>query len=236
MTTRLGSLNEFCWMDLKTRDLVGTSDFFSKTLGWRFEVDEKDWRRATTIAVDGHLIGGVSDLANPVYPPETPAHIAYYLAVEDVDRRVEAATAHGARLVLPSFDVGDQGRIATLVDPVGAAFSLWQPHHSGGWKLPSGLSGAPHHMVLTCDQPDRARHFYEQTTGTPLLCADFIAGPRASAPQWELAVEVDDLDGVVARADGHAHESVTRSGETVCRTVRLRSPEGLFFLVRSLKA
>lgn len=33
MTTRLGSLNEFCWMDLKTRDLAGTATFFSKTLG-----------------------------------------------------------------------------------------------------------------------------------------------------------------------------------------------------------
>ena len=42
MTTRLGSLNEFCWMDLKTRDLAGTATFFSKTLGWRFAVDEKD--------------------------------------------------------------------------------------------------------------------------------------------------------------------------------------------------
>ncbi|MFE7767039.1 hypothetical protein [Streptomyces sp. NPDC057438] len=66
MTTRMGSLNEFCWMDLKTRDPAGTATFFSKTLGWRFAVDEKDWRKATRITVQGHLIGSVSDLANPV--------------------------------------------------------------------------------------------------------------------------------------------------------------------------
>lgn len=237
MTARLGSLNEFCWMDLKTRDLAGTANFFSKTLGWRFAVDEEDWRKATKIAVDGHLIGGVSDLANPVYPPGTPAHIAYYLAVDNVDRRAEAAEAHGARLVVPPFDAGDQGRMATLIDPVGAAFSLWQPHHFAGWKFPPHSAGAPHRMALVCDQPDKARHFYGETTGTPLVCADFIAtrGPSASAPQWELAVGVGDLDSVVARAHAHGQDSVTCSEETGRRFVRLSSPEGLTFQVRRLE-
>ncbi|WP_461069385.1 VOC family protein [Streptomyces pseudoechinosporeus] len=238
MTTRLGSSNEFCWMDLKTRDLAGTATFFSKTLGWRFAVDEKDWRKATKIAVDGHPIGGVSDLANPVYPPGTPAHIAYYLAVDNVDRRAEAAEVNGARLVVPPFDAGDQGRMATLIDPIGAAFSLWQPRHFTGWRIPPHLAGAPHRMVLACDQPDKARHFYGETTGTPLICADFIAtrGPSgASAPQWELAVEVGDPDSVVARAHDLGQGSVTWSEETGRRVVRLSSPEGLTFQVHRLE-
>lgn len=234
MTTRLGSLNEFCWMDLKTRDVAGTATFFAKTLGWRFAVDEKDWRRATKTAVDGRPIGSVSDLANPVYPPETPAHIAFYLAVDHVDRRVEAATMSGARLVVPPFDAGDQGRMATLIDPVGAAFSLWQPRTFTGWHLPSRLSGAPHRMVLTCDQPEKARHFYDRTIGTPQVCADFIAasGSSASAPRWELAVGVEDPGSVVARAHGFGQNSAVWSEETGRPVVRLSSPEGLTFLVR----
>ncbi|MFI6209188.1 VOC family protein [Streptomyces sp. NPDC051041] len=237
MTTRLGSLNEFCWMDLKTRDLAGTATFFSKTLGWHFAVDEKDWRKATKIAIDGHLIGSVSDLANPVYPPGTPAHIAYYLAVDNVDRRAEVATVNGARLVVPPFDAGDQGRMATLVDPVGAAFSLWQPRDFTGWQFPSHLAGAPHRMVLKCDQPEKARHFYGKTTGTSLNCADFIAtcGPSASVPQWELAVDVEDLDSVVVRAQEHGQDSATWSEKTGRRVVRLSSPEGLTLLVRRLE-
>nr|WP_240803267.1 hypothetical protein [Streptomyces sp. A1499] len=101
--------------------------------------------------------------------------VAYYLAVDDVDRRAEAATANGARLVVAPFDAGDQGRTATLIDPVGAPFSLWQPHGSTGWKFPPRLAGAPHHMVLASGQPDRARDFYHQLTGTPLPAAAFIA-------------------------------------------------------------
>ncbi|MEU0164742.1 VOC family protein [Streptomyces iakyrus] len=233
MTTRLGSLNEFCWMDLKTRDPAGTAALLSTTLGWRFSVDEEDWRKATKISVDGRQIGGVSDLASPVYPPGTPAHIAYYLAVDDIDRRVEAATAQGARLLVPPFDAGDQGRIATLIDPEGAAFSLWQRRHFPGWSLPPRLAGSPHRMVLACDRPDEARHFYEKTTGTPLFCADFIAtvGPGASAPQWELVVAVDDLDNV-SRAHDDGRASVTRSEENGRHVVQLSSPEGLSFLVR----
>ncbi len=227
--TRLGAPGEFCWMDLKTRDMAGTAAFFSHTLGWRFALDEDDWRKATKITVDGHRIGGVSDLANPLYPPGTPAHIAYYLAVDDVGRRAEAAVANGARLVVPPFEAGDQGFLATLVDPFGAVFSLWQPRRFAGWEFPGGLAGAPRRMVLACDRPDEARRFYGETTGTPLRCADFVAAD-GSAPQWELVVEVDDLDGVIARAGDHA--SVTRSGEAGRRVVRLSSPEGLTFLVR----
>ena len=59
-------------MDLKTRALPGTTAFFAKTLGRRFAVDEEDWGKATRITADGHLIGGVSDLANPVHPSGTP--------------------------------------------------------------------------------------------------------------------------------------------------------------------
>ncbi|MEV0529630.1 VOC family protein [Streptomyces sp. NPDC050439] len=222
-------------MDLKTRDPAATAAFFSATLGWRFAVDEEDWRKATKVDVDGHVIGGVSDLANPVYPPGIPAHIAYYLAVEDVERRAEAAMAHGARLVVPPFDAGDQGRLATLIDPFGAAFSLWQPNRFAGWTFPSRLAGTPHRMILACDRPEDARRFYEETTGAALSCADFLAteGRGASAPQWELVVEVDDLDGVIARARDLGEDPgpctwVEKSGG---RCVRLRSPEGLTFQV-----
>lgn len=227
---RPGSPNEFCWFDLKTRDPAGTAAFFSKTLGWRFAVDEQDWRKATKISVDGHPIGGVSDLANPVYPPGTPAHIAYYLAVDDVDHRTEAAAANGARVVVPPFDAGDQGRMATLIDPVGAAVSLWQPHRFTGWNLPPRLSGAPHRMTLTCEQPDRARHFYRETIGASLPHADFTAtpAPTVPAPQWELTVAVDDPAGVVTRARTLGGEHAATTYEEAGRhVVRLHGPEGL---------
>lgn len=225
-------------MDLKTRDPDGTAAFFSSVLGWGFAVEEEDWRRAVKISAGGRRIGGLSDLAQPVYPPGTPPHTAYYLAVDDVDRRTEAAAANGARLVVPPFDAGDQGRIATLTDPSGAAFSLLQRPGPVRWAgPPRGGAAVPHHMVLVCEQPERARHFYAGTTGAPLARATFLQAPDATPattgpPQWELALVVEDLDAVIARARAEGPDPVTLSGGLV----RLRSPEGLSFLARASAA
>ncbi|WP_369275386.1 VOC family protein [Streptomyces sp. R11] len=236
MTSRLGSLNEFCWMDLKTRDLPGTAAFFSETLGWRFAVDEDDWRKATKTTVEGHSIGGVSDLTNPVYPSGTPAHVAYYLAVDDVDRCTEAAAEHGAKVVVAPFDAGEQGRLATLTDPAGAAFSLWRANQFTGWDFPLHLTGAPHRMVLACEQPEEARQFYRRVTGSAPACADFVAAgvSDATAPQWELLVGVEDLPSVLVRARRHGQEVGTwfdGAGRTIAR---ITSPEGLTVQVRDI--
>ncbi len=223
--TRHGPLNEFCWMDLKTRDPSGTAAFFAAVLGWDFAVDETDWRRAVKISAGDHWIGGVSDLAQPVYPPGLPAHVAYYLAVDDVDHRTAVAAENGARILVPPFDAGDQGRIATLIDPVGAAVSLWRPRGFAGWPVsPPDEGGAiPDHMVLVCADPERARHFYTGTTGAPLARTTFLEAAPGTAPHWEVSVAVGDPDRVAARARELGGELVTLTGGAA----RLSSPEGL---------
>lgn len=233
--TRHGPLDEFCWMDLKTRDPSGTAAFFSAVLGWDFAVDEQDRRKAVKISAGDHRIGGLSDLAQPVYLPGTPAHIASYLAVDDVDRRTAVAAENGAQILVPPFDAGDQGRIATLIDPVGAVVSLWRPQGFAGWPVspPDGAGAVPHRMILACEDPERARHFYTgMTTGAPPARAAF-AEATTSAPQWELVLGVvDDLDGVAARARAHGGELLIVSEGLA----RLSSPEGLTFLIQVPKA
>lgn len=223
--TRHGPMNEFCWMDLKTRDPSGTAAFFSAVLGWDFAVDEADWRRAVKISAGDHRIGGVSDLAQPVYPPGLPAHVAYYLAVDDVDHRTAVAAENGARILVPPFDAGDQGRIATLIDPAGAAVSLWRPRGFAGWPVsPPDEGGAiPDHMVLVCADPERARDFYTGTTGAPLARVTFLEAAPGAAPQWELSVAVGDPERVAARARELGGEFAALAGGAA----RLSSPEGL---------
>jgi uncharacterized protein len=226
---RQGFAHEFCWLDLKTSDIAGTAAFFAKVLGWRFAVDENDWRRATKIFIDDqYQIGSVSDLANPIYPPGTPAHIAYYLAVDNVDRRARAAAAQGAQLVLEPSDIGDQGRLATLLDPVGAAVSLWEPRGFSGWTHPPDSAYAPSKMILACADPDRARRFYQQTLGASTRGLDFVTAGETDelVGQWELVVEVDDLHSVAARAREHGQGCVTWAQSTSGPSLRLSSPEG----------
>lgn len=192
-------------------------------------MDEGDWRKATKISVGGHQVGGVSDLSNPVYPPGTPPHLAFYLAVDDVDRRLTAAVAAGAEVVVEPFDVADQGRMATLVDPWGAAVSLWQAGEFKGWAYPTDLPGTPARMLLACARPAAAARFYSETLGADQSGIDFVASAmdtgtdgRREKPAWQLAITVADLESVVERAPEHV-----RSGGAATYPARLVSPEGL---------
>jgi uncharacterized protein len=218
-TTR--AAGEFCWVDLKTRDVPATAAFFSAALGWTFAVDPDDWRQATKIAVDGHWVGGVSDLASPIYPPDTPPHIASYLAVDDVDVRTAAARQAGAVVIVPPSDVADQGRLATVVDPFGAAVALWQAAGFAGWTHEPGTPATPVRMVHVGDRPAEARRFYEDVLGLRAGAAGFAAGPAAT---WEVAVGVPDLTVVAQRV-------ATSTWVADSTALRLTDPQGLRLVV-----
>jgi predicted enzyme related to lactoylglutathione lyase len=209
----------FCWLDLKTRDVSATAAFFSTALGWTFAVDPDDWRQATKIALNGTWLGGVSDLAGPVYPPGVPPHVAYYLAVDDVDARAATAQEAGAQVVLPPSDVADQGRLATLVDPFGAAVSLWRADVFSGWTHEPGAPCTPTGMVHRSPQPDAARRFYADAFGMPAGAARFGSGD----PGWQATVTVPDLVAVARR--------VAAAGAGTCTwdedELHLADPQGL---------
>jgi hypothetical protein len=213
---------EFCWIDLKTRDVPATAAFFSAALGWTFAVDPDDWRQATKIAVDGRWIGGVSDLASPVYPPGTPPHIASYLTVDDAEARTAAARQAGAEVVVPPSDVADQGRLAAIVDPFGAAVALWQPGAFGGWTHEPRTPFAPARPLHLGDRPGEARRFYEHVLGVRVGAAGFASGTVAV---WEVTVAAPDLAVVAERT--RAFGAGTCSWEAGSAVLHLTDPQGL---------
>jgi predicted enzyme related to lactoylglutathione lyase len=59
------------------------------------------------------------------FPPEVPAHWRTYFCVDDTDSTVDAAVKRGANLLAAPQDT-PFGRMASLVDPWGASFSIIQ--------------------------------------------------------------------------------------------------------------
>ncbi|MEV7286386.1 VOC family protein [Streptomyces sp. NPDC093252] len=154
----------FCWLDLKTHDVGATVTLLAESLGWR-PAEPQALRAAAVLAHDGHVVAGLSDLSHPVYPPGTPEHIAWYLAVDDVEARTRAALDAGARLVVEPFELPGVGAMSTLLDPLGAAVSLWEQRGFAGWTHAPGTPatpGAPHHRG---GDPDAARDFYRRALG-----------------------------------------------------------------------
>ncbi|MEV5937042.1 VOC family protein [Streptomyces sp. NPDC093250] len=91
-------------------------------------------------------------------------------------------------------------------------------------------------MIVACNEPDQDRHFCPQMAGAPVTDADFITTrePVSSAPQWELAIGVDDLEGVAACVRSQGGDVLTPADQNDGRSLRLNSTQGLTFQVRSL--
>jgi predicted enzyme related to lactoylglutathione lyase len=87
----------FCWNELMTRDVERAKRF-----------------------------AGLFRLTSPDYDG-VPESWMSYLAVDDVDRRVDKAIKTGAKLMKPIFDVPGVGRIAILMEPGGAGVGWMTP-------------------------------------------------------------------------------------------------------------
>jgi hypothetical protein len=78
-------------------------------------------------AADGEPAAGILDINSPEFK-DVPESWMPYIAVDDVDARVRNATAAGATVMKPAFDVPGVGRIVILLEPGGA---------SVGWMTPA---------------------------------------------------------------------------------------------------
>lgn len=142
-------------------------------------------RATNRIEHGGFWVGSLSDLSNPVYPPDLPDHVVLYLAVDDVRVRTSLATESGATCVLDPFELPDVGRMAFIVDPWGAGVALWESRGFDGWNYPAEPNHRPVAPAHTSTDPDAAREFYQ---GLGLLDggADFQHDQHQS--EWRVRV------------------------------------------------
>ena len=125
-STSQSSHGVFCWNELMTRDVERAKRFYSDTIGWTFDPMKMDWG-TYWIAKSGETnAGGIFELKGPDFA-SVPESWMSYLAVDDVDKRVEKAIKAGAKLMKPIFDVPGVGRIAILMEPGGAGVGWMTP-------------------------------------------------------------------------------------------------------------
>jgi predicted enzyme related to lactoylglutathione lyase len=116
----------FYWNELMTRDVEAAKSFYGTTVGWQFDGMPMEGDTYWVCKDGDQAVGGIMDMNRPDFEG-IPPHWFAYLAVDDVDARVERAKAAGAELLRPLFDVPGVGRIAILKDPTGAAIGWITP-------------------------------------------------------------------------------------------------------------
>lgn len=176
-----------CWAGLNTADLAAGQAFYGELFGW-------EWTPAGPSAAYGLLRGKkVAGIAAGPGPAWTVA-----FAVPDAAAAVDAAVAAGATVVLPVQDVPGQGRAAILLDPAGAAYTVWQAGGHDGAELAGEPGTVVWHELVTTDLAGAAE-FYPAALGV-----DFVHLPvgDTGVPYGLVKVGGKTVAGALSRPPG----------------------------------
>lgn len=117
----------FYWNELMTRDLEKAKAFYGETVGWTFtDMATEDGSPYAVANLGDKPAAGLFQMQGPDYDG-VPENWFTYIAVDNIDERLEMAKAHGGEILRLPFDVPGIGRIAQLRDTGGAA---------QGWMTP----------------------------------------------------------------------------------------------------
>ncbi len=120
------------WNNLMTRDLEGRKDFYGAGLRLDGAIHNEEAPPGILMwQVEGQRwpegLGGLMEISDEM-PADMPAHWQVYFVVENADEAIEQAESSGAKLGFGPIDV-PVGRLASLVDPQGAAVSIFESHY-----------------------------------------------------------------------------------------------------------
>lgn len=232
------------WVDLSTPDVDAAASFYSALLGWDIQAEDTPMGRYVIGMVPA---GPAAGMMAPV-PEAAGAPPAWnvYVAVDDIDSTWSQAIAAGATPVQAPMEVPGGDRVASFVDPAGAAIGVMQQAPDGSMVF--GDAGAVAWIETDSRDPATSRQFYEQLFGWTVDESDTYtvfssvggqaAGLMAMPPgvpdevpsYWLVYFAVDDVDAAVALTSElggtPATEAMTVEG---MRFVVLEDPAGAAF-------
>jgi predicted enzyme related to lactoylglutathione lyase len=235
----------FCTTVLRTRDPQRAATFYNTLGGWTVE-PVAGTRQHFLMLFEGQAVAGLQDVF------EGQDEWVPHASVTDIERFVAEAVALGATLVDTS-DATGFARLATLRDPEGALFGLWQPAPHQGAELMEDVGSLWWPEVLSRDV-ETARTFYGrlfdwqshdtvfqpfhsytvfkrgdvQEGGILKLDPEWNIGPR-----WNSIFAVNDCDAMLEKANrlGASSEFV-HTVPTAGRIGGFLDPGGASFLLR----
>ena len=109
------------YLEIVTKDVQATSDFYASAYGWQFEPEAPELGNALVATLpDGSLCG----IRAPMHDQEKPL-VRTYLRVADIDAAVKRAAELGAEIAIESMEIPGRGKIAIYFIG-GIEQGLWQ--------------------------------------------------------------------------------------------------------------
>jgi predicted enzyme related to lactoylglutathione lyase len=241
------------WIEHSSSDQKASKEFYGQLFGWDFDdnpmtgEDGEDMGTYSIATIEGDSIAGLG----PVMGDSVPPSWGVYLATEDVDAAVGQAQGAGGQLLAGPMDIPEQGRMAWVADPTGAAVGLWQEQGFAGSQRANEPGTNIWNEVVTPDF-DKAAPFYAATLGMGTeqqqmpdgsgaysmltVGGRTVAGsmtPQVAGvpPHWNVYFNVDDVDASVAKAKDLGAQEIHPAFdvEGIGRMAVLADPQGAAF-------
>ncbi len=203
------------WVDLGTPDVDKAAEFYSGLFGWQIDEGPEEAGGYRMAMIGDKAVAGLGPAMNPGPPVWTT-----YITTASADDSAAAVTANGGQIFVEPMDVLDVGRMAVFADPVGAAFSVWEPRAHIGAGLVNEPGTWSWSELLTTDVP-ASKAFYGAVfgwgaethgDGTSAYTEWKVDGrsvggmmqkppqlPAEVPPFWAVYFSVADTDAAVAR-------------------------------------
>jgi predicted enzyme related to lactoylglutathione lyase len=247
-----------CWAELATTDIDAARAFYGDVLGWSdFEVAGPEAGHYTTPKVNGKIAAGMAVQQDEEKKMGVPPHWNIYISVASADDAAKKAEGLGATVLVEPFDVMDLGRMAVLLDPVGAAISVWEPKETIGAQVVRE-PGAVSWFELDVKDTATAKAFYTSWLGwttsehtEPVaytewqLDGESVGGMLAVTPDmgdmppmWAVFFEVPDPDAAAAKAKESGGQVFVEPMDVPAgRFAVIADPQGaVFYVIRSAAA
>jgi predicted enzyme related to lactoylglutathione lyase len=159
--TKTAIENKPIWVDLSSTDAEASRKFYAKLFGWTVEASPDPQYGGYAVAKIGDKdVAGIG----PAQDPGAPSAWSIYVGSQDAEETAKKVQAAGGTVVVPPFDVADQGRMAVFQDPSGAFISAWQPKNMGGAQL-LGVANSFGWSELSARGIEKAIPFYQEVFG-----------------------------------------------------------------------
>lgn len=123
---RVNEIGCLTWNELGTTDTDAASRFYTELFGWDTETAEGPGGTYVIIKNGERSNGGIREQSPDERRAGIPPSWLPYFVVESADEAVVKAGERGGGTLTGPADMPNQGRIAALRDPQGAAFAVWE--------------------------------------------------------------------------------------------------------------
>jgi predicted enzyme related to lactoylglutathione lyase len=244
------------WVDLQSTDQDGAKSFYGDLFGWTFDDQPiPDGGGVYSMAMQGDgVVAAIAAQLPDMAAQNLPSMWNTYLAVDDVDAAAARVDAAGGKILMPSMDIMDAGRMAFVADPTGAPIALWQAYTNIGATLVNE-PGAVSWNELQTDDLQAAANFYSAVLGittetmpgdTPYLTFKVdgrdvagitVAEVPGTPASWQVYFAVEDTAATVAKAEKLGGTTIAGPIDTPFGAMAaLRDPQGGFFNVIAVPA